>query len=147
MRKNRIALALALALALAFPVSFSVFAQTATLKPVTITASPLIQGNASDAYASFSTRMPADQVQDLNAVDLVSALRSTPGVTISRFNPVGTFGGEEGGAVYIRGMGSSRPGCEIKTYVDGVRTIPITPASLQSNTGGPKLLLKDVMKT
>ncbi len=87
---------------------------------MTITAFPVIEGNASDAYASFSTSVTADQVQDLNAVDLASALRRTPGVTISRFNPVGSFGGEEGGAVYIRGMGSSRPGSEIKTYVDGV---------------------------
>ncbi|MCP6082478.1 Plug domain-containing protein, partial [Klebsiella pneumoniae] len=42
------------------------------------------------------------------------------GVTVSRFNPVGAFGGAEGGAVYIRGMGASRPGSEIKTYIGGV---------------------------
>mgnify|MGYP000308265566 CR=1 FL=1 len=29
-------------------------------------------------------------------------------------------GGDQGGAVFIRGMGTSRPGSEIKTYVDGV---------------------------
>ena len=33
---------------------------------------------------------------------------------------MGGFGGDQGGAVYIRGMGVSRPGSEIKTYIDGV---------------------------
>ena len=116
MQKNRIALALAIA----FPCSMSVWAQTATLPPVTVTSSPVIDSNATDSFGSFSTSVTGQQIQDLNAVDLASALRRTPGVTISRFNPVGSFGGEEGGAVYIRGMGSSRPGSEIKTYVDGV---------------------------
>ena len=116
MRYTRVALALAVA----FPLSASVWAQTATLSPVTIVASPVIEANRIDSFASFGTSVTAQQIQDLNAVDLASALRRTPGVTISRFNPVGSFGGEEGGAVYIRGMGSSRPGSEIKTYVDGV---------------------------
>jgi iron complex outermembrane receptor protein len=116
MQKNRIALALAIA----FPCSMAVWAQTATLPPVAVTSSPVIDSNITDPFASFSTSVTGQQIQDLNAVDLASALRRTPGVTISRFNPVGSFGGEEGGAVYIRGMGSSRPGSEIKTYIDGV---------------------------
>jgi iron complex outermembrane receptor protein len=33
---------------------------------------------------------------------------------------VGSYGGEEGGAVHIRGMGTTRPGSEIKTYIDDV---------------------------
>jgi iron complex outermembrane receptor protein len=33
---------------------------------------------------------------------------------------VGAFGGGEGGAVFVRGLGLSRPGGEIKTTVDGV---------------------------
>ena len=111
---------LALALSLAFPCAAPVVAQTAALAPVTITASPVIEGNSQDAFGSFSTTVTAQQIQDLNAVDLASALRRTPGVSISRFNPVGSFGGEEGGAVYIRGMGTSRPGSEIKTYIDGI---------------------------
>ena len=116
MRKN----CMALALAMAFPVSFTWADQTLTLPAVTITASPIIDGNFTDPFGSYSTSVSASQIQDLNAVDLASALRRTPGLTISRFNPVGAFGGEEGGAVYIRGMGSSRPGSEIKTYIDGV---------------------------
>ena len=96
------------------------FSQNATLPPVTVSGTPVIEANTIDIFGSFGTTVSAQQIQDLNAVDLASALRRTPGVTISRFNPVGSFGGEEGGAVYIRGMGSSRPGSEIKTYVDGV---------------------------
>ncbi|MEI8031190.1 MAG: TonB-dependent receptor [Comamonadaceae bacterium] len=118
--KKKVLFPVALAVALAFPCTQSVWAQTATLPSVTVTSSPVIDSNATDPFASFSTSVTGQQIQDLNAVDLASALRRTPGVTISRFNPVGSFGGEEGGAVYIRGMGSSRPGSEIKTYVDGV---------------------------
>jgi len=52
-------------------------------------------------------------------LDLPSALRRVPGVMISRHNLVGSYGGGEGGAVYIRGMGSSRPGASVQTLVDG----------------------------
>jgi iron complex outermembrane receptor protein len=90
------------------------------LAPVYVTASPVIDGNTVDLFGNFTTSVSARQVSDLNALDVSSALRRTPGVTISRFNPVGSYGGEEGGAVYVRGMGSSRPGSEIKTYVDGI---------------------------
>jgi iron complex outermembrane receptor protein len=33
---------------------------------------------------------------------------------------VGGYGGDQGGGVYIRGLGTARPGSEIKTYIDGV---------------------------
>jgi iron complex outermembrane receptor protein len=82
--------------------------------------SPVLDATAHDAFASATTVVSAEQIAQLNAVDLASALRRTPGVTISRFNPVGAFGGEAGGAVFVRGLGASRPGSEIKTYVDGV---------------------------
>lgn len=59
-------------------------------------------------------------MSDLNVQDLSTALRRSPGVNISHYNPVGSFGGATGGAVFIRGMGSSRPGGEIKTLVDGI---------------------------
>ena len=90
------------------------------LAPIVVTASPIIDGNVVDRFGNFTTSVSARQIGDLNALDVSSALRRTPGVTISRFNPVGSYGGEEGGAVYVRGMGSSRPGSEIKTYVDGI---------------------------
>jgi iron complex outermembrane receptor protein len=93
---------------------------TETLSSVDVVGSPIIEANAVDGFASLSTVVTDAQVRDLNALDLSSALRRTPGVTISRFNPVGSFGGEEGGSVNIRGMGASRPGSEIKTYIDGI---------------------------
>lgn len=85
-----------------------------------VIGSPVIDENSTDAFGSLTTVVGQEQIRDLNALDLSSALRRTPGVTVSRFNPVGSFGGAEGGAVYIRGLGASRPGSEIKTYIDGV---------------------------
>ena len=43
-------------------------------------------------------------MDNLNAADLGTALRRTPGVNISRYNPIGSFGGAEGGGIFIRGM-------------------------------------------
>ncbi|MCX7185361.1 MAG: TonB-dependent receptor plug domain-containing protein [Nitrosospira sp.] len=91
-----------------------------TLPPVVVVANPVIEGNRLDAFSTISSVVTQAQLRDQNALDLASALRRTPGVQISRFNPVGSFGGNEGGAIFIRGMGASRPGSEIKTYVDGV---------------------------
>lgn len=87
---------------------------------VIVTAPPIIEGNRVSEFGSSSTVVTKEQIADLNAQDLPSALRLTPGVVISRHNPIGSFGGGEGGAIYIRGMGSSRPGAEIQTLVDGV---------------------------
>ncbi len=95
-------------------------AQTSTLQRVEVIGSPIIESNRTDAFASLATEVGEGQLRDLNATDLSSALRRTPGVTVSRFNPVGSFGGDEGGAVHVRGLGASRPGSEIKTYVDGI---------------------------
>ncbi|MFP4049228.1 MAG: TonB-dependent receptor, partial [Desulfovermiculus sp.] len=87
---------------------------------VLVQASPIIEGNVVDDFGSLATVVSQDQMERLNAQDLGTALRKTPGVSISRYNPIGSFGGGEGGGVFIRGMGSSRPGAEIKTFVDGV---------------------------
>ena len=43
-----------------------------------------------------------------------------PGVSISRYSPVGAYGGAQGGSVYIRGAGTARPGGEVRIYSDGV---------------------------
>ena len=102
------------------PLAKAAPAAPTTVSPVIVTASPIIDGNSVDRFGSYATAVSSEQVRDLNAVDLASALRLTPGVSISRFNPVGSFGDIEGGAVFVRGMGSSRPGSEIKTYVDGI---------------------------
>jgi outer membrane cobalamin receptor len=90
------------------------------LEEVKVVATPIIEGNEVDRYAGEKTTVGEQQIEDLNAQDLGTALRTTPGVTISRFNPIGSFGGGEGGAVFVRGFGSSRPGSELKMYVDGV---------------------------
>ncbi len=89
-------------------------------RKVLITAMPIIGNNRVDRYGACSTVITEKQIRDLNAQDLATSLRRTPGVTISRYNPIGSHGGAEGGAVFIRGMGSSRPGSEIKTFIDGV---------------------------
>ncbi|MBK7899870.1 MAG: TonB-dependent receptor [Betaproteobacteria bacterium] len=109
-------LSLALILAFAVPLARG----DAVLPTVAVSASPLIEENRVDRFGSSSAVVAEEQLRDLNAVDLAAALRRTPGVEISRYNPVGSFGGDQGGAVYIRGLGVSRPGAEIKTYVDGV---------------------------
>lgn len=90
------------------------------IETINVLASPIVAESRVDAFGSVSAQISEAQLRDQNALDLASALRRTPGVQISRFNPVGSFGGGEGGAVYIRGMGVSRPGSEIKSYVDGV---------------------------
>ncbi|WP_022663187.1 TonB-dependent receptor [Paucidesulfovibrio longus] len=92
----------------------------AVLPVVDVVARPVIEGNVVDRFGATTTVVTQEQIEDLNAVDMPEALRRVPGVTITRHNHVGSFGGGEGGAVFIRGMGSSRPGAEIKTYLDGV---------------------------
>ena len=75
----------------------------------------IIRGNSSSI-----TRISAQQIDDLNAMDLPSALRRVPGVSISRYNLVGSYGGGEGGTIYIRGQGTERPGASIQMIVDGM---------------------------
>ena len=94
--------------------------KTYTLDEILVVAPPVIEGNQVNRLGSASTVVSEKQIEDLNAQDLPSALRMVPGVVISRFNAVGSFGGGEGGAIFIRGMGSSRPGAEIQTLIDGI---------------------------
>ncbi len=86
---------------------------------VEVTARPIMAEEDVDVYGGTTTTVGRRQVEDLGARDLPSALRLLPGVTISRYNLVGSYGGGEGGSVYIRGQGAGRPGSEIKVYVDG----------------------------
>ena len=116
----RLSLSTAAALSLVIPGAQAQATPDAVLPPVQVVGSPVVEAQRVDAFASLATEVSEAQVRDLNALDLSSALRRTPGVTVSRFNPVGSFGGDEGGAVYVRGMGASRPGSEIKTFVDGI---------------------------
>ncbi|MDL2216187.1 TonB-dependent receptor plug domain-containing protein [Desulfovibrio sp. OttesenSCG-928-M14] len=112
-----------------------------TLDPEPVVSTPIIEGNVVSRYGIESTVVTSRQLADMNAQDITSALRRTPGVTIARFNPVGSFGGAQGGGIFIRGMGSSRPGGELATLIDGVSIsnpiwghpildiVPIDPAS------------------
>jgi len=84
------------------------------------TALPLTSWNGLTPLAGQVTSVSERQIEELNAQDLASALRRTPGVVISRHNPIGAFGGGDGGAVFIRGLGASRPGAEIQTSMDGI---------------------------
>ena len=90
------------------------------LDEVNVVASPIIKENQVSEYGSQITVISSEQISDLNAQDLPSALRRTPGVIISRHNPVGSFGGGTGGTIFIRGLGASRPGAEIQTLIDGI---------------------------
>ncbi len=110
---------IALAVSLAFSGTVSA-EDVVNIPDITVTASPVVEEIGIDAYSSTSALVTEDQLRDQNAVDLAAAMRRTPGVQITRYNPVGAYGGDQGGAVFIRGMGVSRPGSEIKTYVDGV---------------------------
>lgn len=91
-----------------------------SIETIVVTGRPIIESNNIDAFSSFSTEVTESQIRDLSALDLTSALRMTPGVQISRYVEVGSYNGNQGGAIYIRGMGASRPGSEIKTYIDGI---------------------------
>ena len=85
-----------------------------------ITASPIIQGNMVTRHAEMTSLVSERQIDDLNAQDLPASLRRVPGVSISRYNLIGNYGGGDGGAVFVRGHGSGRPGGEISIMVDGI---------------------------
>ncbi len=87
---------------------------------VVVRDSPVVQGSDLDGLASLVTTVSDQQIDDLYAQDLTQSLRRVPGVVISRYNPVGAFGGGDGGAFFIRGHGSSRPGGEITMLTDGI---------------------------
>lgn len=90
------------------------------LEATEVVASPIIEENHVDEFSEVSAVVTEEQIRDQNALDLASVLKRTPGVQISRYNPVGAFGGDQGGAVSIRGQGTGRPGSEIKTYIDDI---------------------------
>ena len=87
---------------------------------VTVTARPDIAEVEIDKFSAVSAVVTEETIRDLHAADLSSALRNTPGTQITRYAPVGSFNGDQGGSIFIRGMGLSRPGSEIKTYIDDV---------------------------
>jgi len=95
-------------------------AEVVRLDDYLVAATPIVESTRVDALTGRVTAITAAQLVELNARDLQSALRRVPGVVVSHFNPVGSFGGTEGGAVFIRGLGTARPGAEIQLSIDGV---------------------------
>ena len=87
---------------------------------VVVVASPIVQYEQVDKDGASSAVIGRGQIERLSATDLPTALRQVPGVSISRYSPIGAYGGGQGGSVYIRGSGTARPGGEIRIYTDGV---------------------------
>ncbi len=83
-------------------------------------APPVIEGIHVDESGVAVSRVSRAQLEDLQAYDLLTGLRQVPGILISRYNLVGSYGGADGGTLYIRGLGSGRPGGEIQFLVDGI---------------------------
>src|SRR6056297_645150 len=73
--------------------------KTNSISKVVVTAPPVIKENNLTPLAGQVSTVSSDQISALNAQDLPSALRRTPGVIISRHNPIGSFGGGDGGGV------------------------------------------------
>ena len=91
----------------------------ATLPTVVVTASPVTQTESVTRDGAERVVVGRGQLALLNAQDVQTALRQVPGVTISRYSPVGSYGGAQGGSVYVRGLGTARPGGEVRLYTDG----------------------------
>ena len=87
---------------------------------ITVTAMPIVGETRYEPLAGAVVEVGAQQIEDLSAQDVASALRRVPGLVISRYNPVGSYGGGDGGSVFVRGQGAGRPGAELAMRVDGV---------------------------
>ena len=87
---------------------------------IEVVASPVTQLEQTAPDGANRAVVGRDQLERLSATDLPTALRHVPGVSISRYSPVGAYGGAQGGSVYLRGAGTARPGGEVRIYSDGV---------------------------
>lgn len=85
-----------------------------------VVATPIEDETVVPLLANQVSVVTREQIDALEAHDLPSALRRVPGVVVSRYDPVGSYGGAGGGAIYIRGQGSGRPGAEISVMLDGI---------------------------
>lgn len=90
------------------------------LGEVEVMATPVVEPTITTRYGAEVSTVTEEQMGALNAQDLPSAVRRVPGVSISRYNLVGSYGGREGGAVFVRGMGGARPGGGVLTMIDGI---------------------------
>lgn len=90
------------------------------LDPFEVHGGPVIEQIELTGMADAKSIVRKTQIEELGAGNLAEALRRVPGVTISRYNVVGAFGGGDGGAIYLRGQGAGRPGAQIATLTDGI---------------------------
>ncbi|MCQ2368181.1 MAG: TonB-dependent receptor plug domain-containing protein [Kiritimatiellae bacterium] len=90
---------------------------------IVVTASPIVQEERNTPDGAEVVYVGSDQLARLSAQDLPTALRHVPGVSVSRYSPIGAFGGSQGGSVYIRGTGESRPGGTLTILRDDVPTL------------------------
>lgn len=97
--------------------------EVTTLERVVVTASPIAKEERFTADGADVTFVGADQTARLTAQDLPTALRHVPGVSVSRYSPIGCYGGAQGGSVYVRGTGESRPGSSLTVFQDGVPAV------------------------
>ena len=93
--------------------------EVAELPPVVVTATPITQSESVERDGAEIVTLSRAQLGELNAQDVQTALRQVPGVAISRYSPIGSYGGAQGGSIYIRGQGTARPGGEVRMYTDG----------------------------
>lgn len=91
-----------------------VFSETITV------TEPIVKATEVDTFSSMVMVVGRSQLEDQNATDFAGALRNLTGVTLSRYGMVGSYGGGDGGAVFIRGQGSGRPGAEVQMQFDGI---------------------------
>ncbi len=91
-----------------------------TLEPHCSETYPILESTHTLTNGSLLNTISEHQIVNMGASDLAGVLRRVPGVSVSRFNRVGAYGGGDGGAVFIRGHGSGRPGAQISTMIDGV---------------------------
>lgn len=92
---------------------------TNALPVIEVWATPVTQTESVSPDGAEETVITRRQLESLNAQDLQTALRQVPGMTISRYSAIGSYGGSQGGSVYIRGVGTARPGGEVRMYSDG----------------------------
>jgi iron complex outermembrane receptor protein len=86
---------------------------------VTVTA-PIVEATRVDEFSSAVTVVGRKQLEEQNAADFADALRNLTGVTLARYGMVGSYGGGDGGAVFLRAQGSGRPGAEVQMQFDGI---------------------------
>ena len=116
----KIASLILLLIFMAIPELLAAEEERLALPEVLVTDSPILSSTEFSSSGDTIQRVGEEQIENLAANDLATALDRVPGVSMSRHNPIGAYGGGDGGGVFIRGHGSSRPGQELVTLIDGV---------------------------